>query len=306
MPMASDNHAPSSATSPALGGLLDILDLEALEENIFRGRSPQDGWQRVYGGQVIGQALVAATRTVPENRHCHSLHAYFLRPGDPSVPIIYEVDRIRDGKSFVTRRVVAIQHGAAIYSMSASYHKLEESYEHQMPMPDGIPAPEELPSESELVAQFIDKLPERMRAYWQRERPIEMRLVDFSRYLSREPRAPKQLIWFRANGTLADDLALNQCVLAYASDFTLLDTALIAHGKFLFDPDVQLASLDHAIWFHRPVDASQWLLYVQDSPSAQGARGFCRGMIFSRDGRLVASVAQEGLMRQRASAFQPR
>ena len=300
MVMASDN--PTSA----LSALLAILDLETLEENLFRGRSPKDGWQRVYGGQVIGQAFVAATRTVPGDRHAHSLHAYFLRPGDPSVPIVYEVDRIRDGKSFVTRRVVALQHGQAIFSMSASYHKEEGSYDHQAAMPKDIPEPEDLPSEQELKDRFLEHMPDPMRSYWERERPIEMRTTDFTRYLSREAREARQYVWIRANGRLPDDAALHQCVLAYASDFTLLDTALIAHGKFLFDRDIQLASLDHALWLHRPFRADEWLLYAQDSPSAQGARGFCRGSIFTRDGVLVASVAQEGLIRQRTSAYMPK
>ena len=292
--------------SSALSNLLDILDLETLELNLFRGRSPQVGWQRVYGGQVIGQAFVAATRTVAQDRTAHSLHAYFLRPGDPAVPIIYEVDRIRDGKSFVTRRVIALQHGEAIFSMSVSFHKAEESFDHQAPLPDNIPAPEDVPSEQELMDRFLDKLPANMRSYWERERPIEMRAVEFSRYFSRESAEPVQHVWIRANGELPDDTALHQCLLAYASDFTLLDTALIAHGKFLYDRDIQLASLDHALWFHRPFRADDWLLYSQDSPSAHGARGFCRGTVHAQDGTLIASVVQEGLLRQRASKYVPK
>ncbi len=283
--------------SAALDELLSILDLETLERNLFRGLSPQVGWQRVFGGQVIGQALVAANRTV-EGRRAHSLHAYFLRAGDPAVPIIYEVDRIRDGGSFSTRRVVAIQHGHAIFSMAASFHKEEGGLEHQMAMPD-VPPPEDLPSEAELKEQLIDRVPEPVKAYWQRERPIEIRPVDLSRYVSPEPRAPTQQVWIKATGELGDDLALNQCVLAYASDFTLLDTALIAHGRFVFDPDLMLASLDHAIWFHRPFRIDDWLLYVQDSPSSAGNRAFCRGTLFTRSGELVASAAQEGLVRER-------
>ncbi len=283
--------------SAALDQLLSILDLEPLEHNLYRGLSPQVGWQRVFGGQVIGQALVAANRTV-EGRKAHSLHAYFLRAGDPAVPIIYEVDRIRDGGSFSTRRVVAIQHGHAIFSMAASFHKEEDGLEHQMPMPDA-PPPEDLPSEAELKEELIGRVPEPVRAYWQHERPIEIRPVDVSRYFSRDQKAPSQLVWIRATGTLGDDLALHQCVLAYASDFTLLDTALIAHGRFVFDPNLMLASLDHAVWFHEPFRADEWLLYAQDSPSSGASRAFCRGTLFTRDGRLVASTAQEGLVRER-------
>jgi acyl-CoA thioesterase-2 len=283
--------------SRALEELLSILDLETLEVNLFRGLSPQTGWQRVFGGQVIGQALVAANRTV-EGRLAHSLHAYFLRAGDPSVPIIYEVDRIRDGGSFSTRRVVATQHGHAIFSMAASFHKEEGGLQHQIKMPD-VPPPEALPSEAELKARLIGRLPPQVRVYWERERPIELRPVDLSRYLYPENRAPSQQVWIKATGSLGDDLALHQCVLAYASDFTLLDTALIAHGRFVFDPRLMLASLDHALWFHRNFRADVWLLYVQDSPITGGGRGFCRGTLFTRDGVLVASTAQEGLVRER-------
>jgi acyl-CoA thioesterase II len=283
--------------SRALETLLAILDIETLEVNLFRGVSPQVGWQRVFGGQVIGQALVAAYRTV-EDRTAHSLHGYFLRPGDPSVPIIYKVDRIRDGGSFSTRRVVAIQHGQPIFSMAASFHKPEEGLVHQMQMPE-VPPPEELPSEAELKAWLIDRVPPQVKAYWERERPIEIRPIDLSRYLSLEKRAPSQQVWIKATGTLGDDLALNQCVLAYASDFTLLDTALIAHGRFVFDSTLMLASLDHAIWFHRSFRADDWLLYAQDSPSSGGGRAFCRGTLFTRSGELVASTAQEGLVRER-------
>jgi acyl-CoA thioesterase-2 len=283
--------------SRALEQLLSILDLEPLEVNLFRGLSPQVGWQRVFGGQVIGQALVAACRTV-EGRAAHSLHAYFLRAGDPTVPIIYNVDRIRDGGSFTTRRVVAIQHGQAIFSMAASFHKDEPGLHHQMKMPD-VPPPESLPSEAELKEKLIDRLPEPVKAYWLRERPIEIRPVDLSRYLSPENRAPTQQVWIKATGKLGDELALHQCVLAYASDFTLLDTALIAHGRFVFDPSLMLASLDHAIWFHRSFRADDWLLYAQDSPSSGAGRAFCRGTLFTRDGELVASTAQEGLLRER-------
>jgi len=299
---------PSKSAKPkagsALEGLLSILDLEPLEENLFRGRSPQQGWQRVYGGQVLGQALVAAVRTVPVDRFAHSLHAYFLLAGDPSRPIVYNVERVRDGGSFTTRRVTAIQHGRAMFVMSASFHIAEPGLDHQNTMPK-VPPPEDLPSEQQLTAKLLAHLPENMRSYWERERPIEMRPLDVSRYFAREKRAPEQMVWMRASGRLPDAFPLHQCVLAYASDFTLLDTALIAHGKLMFDKDMQLASLDHALWFHRPFRADEWMLYAQDSPSSHGARGFCRGNVFTRDGVLVASVCQEGLMRERTSAFVP-
>ena len=254
---------------------------------------------------MLGQALVAAGRTVPEDRLAHSAHGYFLLGGDPAEPIVYDVDRVRDGGSFTTRRVRAIQHGRAIFIMSASFHKSETGFDHHAPMP-AVPQPEDLPSEKQLMDRLIQHLPPNMRSYWERERPLEMRPVDVSRNFDREQRSPVQHIWMRANGELPDEPALHQCVLAYASDFTLLDTALIAHGKLLFDADVQLASLDHAMWFHRPFRADDWLLYGQDSPSAFGARGLCRGSIFTRQGVLVASVAQEGLMRQRATDFMVR
>jgi acyl-CoA thioesterase-2 len=285
--------------SRALDQLLTILDIERLEENLFRGLSPQVGWQRVFGGQVIGQALVAANRTV-NGRLTHSLHAYFLRAGDPSVPIIYNVDRIRDGGSFTTRRVVAVQHGQAIFSMAASFHREETGLEHQIKMPE-VPPPESLPSEAELKACLIDRVPPQVKAYWERERPIEIRPVDLSRYLTPGNHDPSQQVWIRATGELSNDQSLHQCVLAYASDFTLLDTALIAHGRFVFDPKLILASLDHALWFHRKLRADEWLLYAQDSPISGGGRAFCRGMLFTRDGKLVASTAQEGLLRERSA-----
>jgi acyl-CoA thioesterase II len=283
--------------SRAVDDVLAILDLEPLERNLFRGRSPQVGWQRVFGGQVIGQALVAACRTV-EGRAPHSLHAYFLLPGDPKIPIIYEVERLRDGRSFTTRHVKAIQHGQAIFSMSASFHVAEPGFDHAAEMPT-VPAPEDLPSESEMKAGVLPLMPDPVRAYYERERPIELRPVEFERYMSRAPLGRHFNVWIRATSPLPDDPAIHQCVLAYASDMTLLDSSLIAHGRTVFDRSIQAASLDHALWFHRPFRADEWLLYAQDSPSASGARGFSRGLIFTRDGRLVASVAQEGLVRER-------
>lgn len=284
-------------SSDPLGALVSLLDLEQLEVNLFRGTSPKSGWQRVFGGQVLGQALVAASRTVEEPRAAHSLHGYFLIGGDPKRPIVYEVERVRDGASFTTRRVKAIQAGRAIFVMSASFHRAEPGFDHRLPMPD-VPRPEELPSEQELMTKLLPRMPEAIRKYFQKKRPIELRPVGFERYLRREKGDPRQHVWMRASGRLPDAPQLHQCVLAYASDMTLLDTALIAHGRMLFDPDLQMASLDHALWLHRPFRADEWLLYAQDSPSAQGARGFCRGSIFTASGDLVASVAQEGLMRR--------
>lgn len=281
----------------AVAGLLDILDLETLEQDLFRGRSPQVGWQRVFGGQVVGQALVAATRTV-KDRPVHSLHGYFMRPGDPSVPIVYQVERIRDGGSFTTRRVVAIQHGAAIFSMAASFHRREDvGLTHQVTMPSA-PLPETLPGEKELKERFLEGAPDNVRAYWERDRPIELRPTDFAHYVSDRPLDPHQQVWVRTTGPLPDDSALHAAVLAYASDMTLLDTALFAHGRSVFDRDLQLASLDHAMWFHAPFRADDWLLYDQDSPFTGSGRGFCRGSLWTRDGRLVVSTAQEGLMRE--------
>ncbi len=281
----------------AIDVLLSILDLEPLEQNLFRGRSPDVGWQRIFGGQVVGQALVAAARTV-EGRIAHSLHGYFLRPGDPAVPILYEVARIRDGRSFTTRRVDAIQHGRAIFSMEASFQVAEAGLDHQIAMP-AVPAPEDLPSESDISSLYLEGAPESVRRYWERERPIELRPVDLRHFRGREALEPSQHVWIRATGMLPDDPEIHRCVLAYASDMTLLDTALYPHGRMVFDADLQAASLDHAMWFHRPFRADEWLLYAEDSPSASGGRGFNRGSLFSRDGQLVASVAQEGLIRLR-------
>ncbi len=284
----------------ALQDVLAILDLEPLEVNLFRGRSPQSRWQRVFGGQVIGQALVAACRTVDDvaQRPPHSLHAYFLLGGDPKVPIIYEVDRIRDGKSFTTRRVMAIQHGRAIFSMEVSFHGAEEGLSHQFPMPD-VPKPDALPSDTEVRDRVLSLMPDPVRRYYDRERPIELRPVEYGRYLGEKLEGGRFHMWIRATERLPDEPAIHQCVLAYASDMTLLDAALIPHGRTVFHQDIMAASLDHALWFHRPFRADEWLLYAQDSPNLSGARGFSRGLIFALDGTLVASVAQEGLLRQR-------
>lgn len=286
--------------SSAVQDLLTILDLEPLEVNLFRGRSPQVGWQRVFGGQVIGQALVAACRTV-ENRLPHSLHAYFILPGDPSVPIIYEVEHLRNGRSFTTRRVKAIQHGHPIFAMSVSFHVPEETaFDHQAPMPD-VPSPDKLPSEADVRERILPTMPDPVRRYYERERPIELRPVEFDRYTGRKLPEGKFNVWIRTTGRLPDDPAIHQCVLAYASDMTLLDTVMVPHGRTLFEKDFMAASLDHALWLHRPFRADEWLLYAQDSPNLHGARGFARGLIYGANGTLVASVVQEGLLRERRS-----
>jgi len=282
--------------SRALEQLIEILDLEQLEVNLFRGRSPDESRQRIFGGQVAGQALVAAGRTV-EKGSTHSLHAYFLRPGDPTTPIIYEVDRIRDGRTFTTRRVSAIQHGKAIFHLSASFQPDEPGPEHQMPMPEA-PDPETVPNFEERIAKIpTDKLPEDVRAWIRRERPIEVRSVGAGSPFDHTKRPPAQLTWIRARGRLPDSLLLHQCIVAYASDLTLLDTATLPHAIAWNDPSYVMASLDHAMWFHRPFRADDWLLYAQESPAAHGARGFATGHLFARDGALVVSVAQEGLIR---------
>ncbi|WP_068310778.1 acyl-CoA thioesterase II [Polycladidibacter hongkongensis] len=282
----------------AVDSLLQTLGLENLEHNLFRGNSPKAGWQRVFGGQVIGQALVAAYRTVPEERSVHSLHGYFLRGGDPSTPIIYEVDRIRDGGSFTTRRVVAIQHGQAIFSMSASFQVQEGGLSHQASMPD-VPMPEDLPGEEELKERYLAHAPEPVRKYFERRRPIELRPVELQRYFTTDKKPPTQYVWVRATAPLPEEARIHECVLAYASDMTLLDTALHVHGMSVFNPKVQVASLDHAMWFHQPFKADEWLLYAQDAPASGGGRAFTRGSLFTREGQLVASTSQEGLMRLR-------
>jgi len=271
-----------------LEDLIHLLDLEALEVNLFRGVSWKDERPRVFGGQVAGQALVAAGRTVNDGKGVHSLHAYFLRPGDPTIPIVYEVDRIRDGKSFTTRRVVAIQRGEAIFNLQASFHRAEEGFDHQVTMPDA-PAPESLPRADEME-------PPRPGRLWERQ-PVDIRYVDGPPW-DREPSDPaRQLVWIRADGTLPDDPLLHVCIVTYASDYTLLGSSLVPHGVSYWRDDVMMASLDHAMWFHRPFRADEWLLYSQTSPSASGARGLAYGGIFRQDGTLAVSVVQEGLIR---------
>jgi acyl-CoA thioesterase-2 len=277
--------------------LLELLRLERIEQNLFRGQSQDLGWGAIFGGQVVGQALSAAEQTVPEPRPCHSLHGYFLRQGDASRPVVYDVDCIRDGRSFTTRRVVAIQNGRAIFNLSASFQKVEEGYEHQRDAPDVV-GPEELPSEQELARQVADMLPERMRERALADRPIQVRPVEPMNPLAPEKRPPQRHFWMRANGTLPDTASVHQYLLTYASDFHLLGTSMLPHGVTWASPGMQVASLDHAMWFHRPFRMDEWLLYTMDSPSACGARGLARGSFFTRAGELVASVAQEGLMRQ--------
>ena len=281
-----------------LQDLLDLLDLEQIEVNMFRGVSPSEGWQRVYGGQVIGQALVAASRTVEDtNRIAHSLHGYFLRPGDTTIPILYSVDRIRDGRSFNTRRVIAVQQGEAIFSMSASFQVLEDGLHHQIDMPSDIKPPEECATQEALHEAYIDRIPEEYRESFERPRPIEMRYVEPINDFEPNPMPPYQHVWIRASDVMPDDVRLNQCFLAYASDMTLLDTCYRPHGIGWADQDFQVASLDHSMWFHQPFRTDEWLLYQQDSPFSGGARGFNRGSFYTRKGELVASAAQEGLIR---------
>lgn len=285
--------------SNAVRELMDLLALERSGEDAFRGRSQDLGWGRIFGGQVLGQALSAAAQTVPSDRHVHSLHAYFLRLGDLSIPIEYEVDRIRDGRSFTTRRVVARQPGGAIFTMAASFHIEEPGFEHQDEMPQ-VPPPESLPTDRERMASFVALLPDYVRRAFDAERPFEVRTADpVDDLFHPAPRAPRRVMWMRAVAPLPDDPALHRYLLAYVSDYTFLTAALAPHGLTWLVPSLQLASMDHAMWFHRPLRVDEWLLHVVDSPSASGARGFVRGRVFTRDGRLVASTAQEGLMRHR-------
>ncbi len=278
-----------------LADLLALLELEQLEVNLFRGASRDIGAAQVFGGQVLGQALTAASATV-EGRIVHSLHAYFLRRGDFNAPIVYEVDRSRDGHSFSNRRVIAIQHGAQIFNMTASFQAPEDGLEHQIEMPQ-VPAPESLPDIVETLRGMLDRLPERVQRFVESPRPFEFRMVQPMDFPPSRKGPPARQVWFRAVGSLPDDEALHRRLLAYVSDFYLLDTAALPHGVSFFSSKVIMASIDHAMWFHRPLRVDDWLLYALDSPSASGARGFGRGSLFARDGRLVASTAQEGLIR---------
>ena len=284
-----------------LNQIIKTLDLEEIELNHYLATSPNEGWQRVYGGQVIGQALVAASRTVSPNRSAHSLHGYFLRAGDTTIPILYKVDRIRDGKSFTTRRVVAVQRGQAIFTMSISFQVDEGGLSHQFDMPK-VPAPDSLPTEDELRREQAKSWPKEFQESFSGSSAIQVKPVDPVDLLNPEPAQAMQRCWMRCGEGLPDDPRIHQCVLAYLSDWSLLDTASRPHAVSFMQDNVQVASLDHAMWFHRPFRADEWLLYDQDSPSASGARGFNRGLIYNQAGELVASTTQEGLLRVHAES----
>ena len=280
--------------------LAETLQLERLEVNLFRGTTPDDQPGRIFGGQVIAQSLLAAYETV-EARVCHSLHCYFIRPGDPTVPIVFEVDRSRDGGSFTTRRVIAVQHGQQIFNLAASFQVPEEGFEHQLPMP-AAPSWRDLPDEAEMrreAMKDVAGIPEEAKRWMERHRPIELRSEDARSYFKTGPKEPESQSWIRCRDRIGTDPHMHQVILAYASDMNLLSTAMRPHGVHWQTKGFQSASLDHAMWFHRPVNFENWHLYAQDSPSASGGRGFIRGSIYADDGTLVASVAQEGLMRLR-------
>jgi acyl-CoA thioesterase II len=282
-------------SEPANDELIGLLELEPLEHNIYRGVNRDIGTGRIYGGQVLAQSVVAAGRTVEEDRPIHSIHGYFILPGDLAAPVVYFVDRLRDGGSFTTRRVTGIQHGRAIFNMSASFHKAEEGVEHQTPMPD-VPGPDELTPEVDLLRGMSDRIPQHLRAILTQDRPLDIRPIDPVDPFDPEPRQPARYVWMRAL-TPVDGELHHRAILAYASDYGLLGAALQPHGITFRSHDVMVASLDHAIWFHRPVRVDEWLLYAIESPVAGGARGFARGAFYTRAGVLVASVAQEGLVR---------
>ncbi|NBA98109.1 acyl-CoA thioesterase II [Pseudomonas sp. R5(2019)] len=284
--------------SHVLDDLVDLLSLEPIEENLFRGRSQDLGFRQLYGGQVLGQSLSAASQTVEEARHVHSLHGYFLRPGDATLPVVYMVDRVRDGGSFSTRRVTAVQKGQPIFTCTTSFQYDEEGFAHQTQMPQVV-GPENLPCEVELTKLVADRIPPHIREKLLCAKPIEMRPVTEKDPYNPQVGDPIKYIWFRADGVLADSPALHKYILAYASDFGLLTTSLMPHGKSVWHKDMQIASLDHALWFHQNLRADDWLLYALDSPWAGNARGFCRGSIYNRAGQLVASSSQEGLIRHR-------
>lgn len=282
--------------SQALKKLLDLLFLEKIEEGIFRGQSEDLGLRQVFGGQVVGQAIYAAKQTVPTDRVVHSFHSYFLRPGDSSKPIIYDVETLRDGNSFSARRVSAIQNGKPIFYMTASFQSQEEGFEHQNTMPD-VPPPEGLMSETDIARKFAHLIPEKVRDKFIGHQPIEMRPVKFHNPLQGSTAEPNRYVWLKANGEMPDDLRVHQYLLGYASDFNFLPTALQPHGIGFLEPGVQIATIDHSMWFHRPFRLDDWLLYAVESTSASGARGFVRGQIYNREGVLVASTVQEGVIR---------
>jgi len=288
-----------AAMRPVLSDLIDLLALERLEENLFRGESQDLGWGQVFGGQILGQAMSAAEQTVPKDRFCHSLHAYFLRPGDVTRPVIYDVDPIRNGRSFTTRRVVAIQNGKAILNLSASFKIEEDGFDHAAAMPDA-PPPESLKTNQELLRELGDRIPHVLRLRADADRPIEIRPVNPGHPLEPEPREPYRQAWFRAADPLPDEPSVHRKLLAYASDFSFMTVSMLPHGISWLTPGMQTASLDHSMWFHRPVHFDEWLLYSVDSPSASNATGLVRGQFFDQQGRLVASTAQEGLIRMRS------
>ncbi len=287
-----------SGNPKVLNELIDLLNLEKIEVNIFRGKSQDLGFGNIFGGQVLGQSLSAASQTVTSQRPVHSMHGYFLLPGDPALPIVYEVDCIRDGKSFTTRRVVAIQKGRAIFSMSASFHVKEEGFDHQFEMPD-VPGPDNLVSDLEFSRKVRDKIPEASRDKLTCDRPVEIRQVNPINPFKPEKMEPYRYSWIRAAGKMPDHPALHKYMLAYTSDFGLVTTSLYPHGHTFWEPKMTVASLDHAIWFHRDFRMDDWLLHAMESPSANGATGLCRGQIFTKDGVLVATTTQEGLIRYR-------
>jgi len=276
--------------------LFDHLDLETLDEGLFQTRHKSEGWRQIFGGQVLAQALLSASRTVDEARRPHSLHAYFLRPGDKAHPILFKVENLRDGKSFCTRRVTAVQHGAAILTLDASFQIPEPGLSHQEPMPE-VPPPEACLTRAQLADTLRESLGPELHAAFTRPFAIDLRHTVVENMMQPEARPPRRCVWLRVATDLPDDYALHAHMLAYASDMTLLDTSLLPHAMSLFSPQLQIASLDHAMWFHRPFRMDEWLLYVQDSPSASAARGFSRGNIYRQNGELVVSVAQEGLIR---------
>ncbi len=275
--------------------LADILDLEAIEVNLFRGVSPNDGFPRIFGGLVIAQALLAAYRTVPE-RICHSLHAYFIRPGDVNAPVLYEVERARDGGTFTTRRVAAIQHGEQIFNLACSFQTPEDGFEHQSPMP-AAPAPDEVQTEGEFLRSLGDQVHPKMLAFLDKPRPIDIRWVDPQNMFKPVAKPPRKQVWLRAKSPIGDSIKLQQAALAYASDMAFMETALRVHGLTWRTKGMQSASLDHAMWFHRPTNFNDWHLFDQDCPSTSQGRGFIRGELYTQDGVLAASVAQECLMR---------
>lgn len=284
--------------SQVLDDLLSLMELETIEQGIYRGQSQDLGFRALFGGQVMGQALSAAKETVADDRGVHSFHSYFLRPGDANRPIVYDVENIRDGKSFSTRRIKAVQYGKPIFYMTASFQEQEEGVAHQAEMPD-VPGPEGLISDLDVHREHAELIPEQLRSKFTSDKPILMRFVTQYNPFNPKPDAPIRYVWIKANGELPDDLRVHQYLLAYASDFNFLPTALQPHGLSFASPKMQMATIDHAMWFHRPFRMDDWLLYAIDSPSASNARGLVRGQVFSRDGTLVASTMQEGLLRKR-------